>query len=146
MSIHEIKKHFTYDPSTGDLRRVTRKNSNGSVDAYGYLIIKFRGEQYKAHRICWLMHYGMWPVGVIDHINGCKTDNRIINLRDVNQAENVRNRADEGIYIDTATNGLRAKYTIKDGSKTYRFRDLSMAQQARRQIDNKIGITRRAQI
>lgn len=36
--------------------------------------------------------HGGWPSRFIDHINMCKTDNRIANLRDVERCENGRNR------------------------------------------------------
>jgi len=46
-----------------------------------------------AHRIAWAMTYGSWPSGVIDHINGDRSDNRIANLRDVTHAQNLCNRS-----------------------------------------------------
>jgi len=48
---------------------------------------------HKAHRLAWLYTYGEWPVGDIDHINECKGDNRIINLREATRAENMQNRS-----------------------------------------------------
>lgn len=51
-------KHISYDPSTGVITRIDRKNGSGSIDAYGYLIIKIKGKQFKAHRLAWFMHYG----------------------------------------------------------------------------------------
>lgn len=44
-----------------------------------------------AHRVAWAIHHGIWPDGQIDHINGDRTDNRICNLRDVTQAQNLKN-------------------------------------------------------
>lgn len=44
-----------------------------------------------AHRIAWALHYGEWPA-VIDHINGNRADNRIVNLRSVTKAINAKNR------------------------------------------------------
>lgn len=59
-------------------------------DENGYLCGGILGKKYRAHRIIWLLHYRKWPSEVIDHINGNTSDNRIVNLRDVSQAENIR--------------------------------------------------------
>lgn len=44
-----------------------------------------------AHRAAWAIHYGKWPDETIDHINGNRSDNRIVNLRDVSHHENMKN-------------------------------------------------------
>ena len=44
-----------------------------------------------AHVVGWTIHYGAWPRGVLDHIDGDRLNNRISNLRDVSVAENARN-------------------------------------------------------
>lgn len=49
------------------------------------------GHGQKAHRMAWLYVYGNYPEK-IDHINGNNIDNRIINLRDVTDSVNSRNR------------------------------------------------------
>ena len=46
----------------------------------------------KAHRVIWLLVYGEWPNGEIDHIDGNRENNRIHNLRVVTSSENARNR------------------------------------------------------
>ena len=48
-------------------------------------------KRFSAHRLAWLYVTGDWPVGVIDHINGDRTDNRFENLRDVTQKTNSEN-------------------------------------------------------
>jgi HNH endonuclease len=44
-----------------------------------------------AHRLAWLYVHGIWPERKIDHINGNPCDNRLVNLRDVSQAQNMQN-------------------------------------------------------
>lgn len=57
----------------------------------GYLFGDVMGSHLYAHRVIWAMSYDDWPEDQIDHINGVRTDNRLINLRAVNQFENSRN-------------------------------------------------------
>jgi len=44
-----------------------------------------------AHRVIWAMHTGKWPTNNIDHINGDPSDNRIENLREATQSQNLAN-------------------------------------------------------
>ena len=57
----------------------------------GYIQIAIRRKMYQAHRLAWLYVHGEWPRHQIDHINGNPADNRICNLRDVTQFENMQN-------------------------------------------------------
>lgn len=50
------------------------------------------GHSWPAHRLIWKIHTGRDPVGLIDHINGVRYDNRIENLRDVPIHVNNLNR------------------------------------------------------
>lgn len=62
-------------------------NDNGD----GYRCGKIFDRSYRAHRVLWLLHTGEWPTDQIDHINGDRADNRIINLRAVSNTDNARN-------------------------------------------------------
>jgi hypothetical protein len=43
------------------------------------------------HRVIWAIVHGSWPSKHIDHINGDRSDNRLVNLREVTSAENSKN-------------------------------------------------------
>lgn len=130
-----IKKYFSINPDTGDISRRDRKNSNGSYDKDGYLILKIKGKQYKAHRVAWLLYYGCVPILEIDHVNRNKTDNRKSNLRLSNREINVLNIGYKpnretgivGVYIDKSTNGLKKVYATRYKGKLYRFYSLADA-------------------
>lgn len=61
-------------------------------------------------RLLWFFHYGEWPEGEIDHIDGDTHNNRIANLRHCSRSENAKNR---GTYSSSKT-GVKGVY-IKDG-------------------------------
>jgi hypothetical protein len=92
--LHELLK---YDPETGvftwDVTRSTIKAGShaGTYDRRGYLRISIDSVVYAAHRLAWLYTHGVWPSGVIDHINRNTGDNRLCNLRDTNQYVNTQN-------------------------------------------------------
>jgi hypothetical protein len=76
-----------YDPETGDIwRKVGHLNQT-----FGYRQLKVGGRPYQEHRVAWFLHYGVWPEGMVDHINGDKSDNRIENLRLADARSNARN-------------------------------------------------------
>jgi len=60
------------------------------IDRHGYNYGMLFRKTYKKHRIVWLMCYGQLP-DKIDHVNGDRKDNRLINLRSVTTAENCKN-------------------------------------------------------
>ena len=146
MTYEDLRKNFVYKISTGELKRITRKNSNGSLNKFGYLIIKFKGKQYKAHRLIWLYFNKELPNNIIDHINGVKNDNRIENLRDVDFLINAQNHNKKpnsitgyvGIYKDEITKGLKKQFTTQFKNKTYRFATLEDCVEFRKQNNLKL--------
>lgn len=95
----KLKELFEYNPETGDfVWRVTRKGRGkknhvaGTVNSYGYRVIMINFKLYPAHRLIFMYMTGRLPKDQIDHINGVRTDHRWINLREVTQQENLKNK------------------------------------------------------
>jgi hypothetical protein len=94
----ELKSLLHYSPDTGVFTWVVRRSGikangiAGSIHHTGYIHIKVKSKLYAAHRLAWLYIHGSFPVDGIDHINGVRNDNRIINLRPATKAENGFNQ------------------------------------------------------
>lgn len=93
-----VRELFDYDADTGELRWKVRTSKRirvgdvaGSRHGAGYVQVNVDGNNYLAHRVIWLFVHGEWPQEDIDHINGSRTDNRIVNLRDVSRMVNMEN-------------------------------------------------------
>lgn len=131
--IKYIQDHFTYHKD-GTITRDDRMNSNGSYDKDGYLIIKIKTHQFKAHRVIWVLFNGEFPEGELDHINRIRDDNRIENLRKATRSLNCLNCTRPpnpdtgvvGVYYDR-TKGLKAHYAFHYKGKTLRYRTLEEA-------------------
>ena len=94
-----IRATLEYNQSDGCLRWIARPTSSvkigdiaGCSQEQKAILIRINKRLYKAHRVCWLLHYGSWPTFYIDHINGIPSDNRLENLRPCTHAENMKNR------------------------------------------------------
>lgn len=90
---------FLYNSITGKIYwKVNRGNVKagseaGTLHPNGYVMVVFNKRSYPAHRLAWFLHTGEWPKGTIDHINHCKSDNSLSNLRDVPQSTNQKNKS-----------------------------------------------------
>lgn len=111
-----------YCPETGVFGRKEARRGMGvhrvGYDEPGkYSYIRVDRTSYLAHRLAWLITYGEWPVGDIDHINGNKQDNRIANLRLATRSQNCANtrcRSKVGLKgVVKIKNRYRAQITVK---------------------------------
>lgn len=50
------------------------------------------GVTYTAHSVAWALYHGSWPLHGIDHIDGNRSNNSIVNLRDVPDKINAKNQ------------------------------------------------------
>lgn len=119
----ELKDILHYCPETGVFtwliaksQRVRVGEKGGHLASNGYVVIAINNKAYKAHRLAWLYMTGSWPEEEIDHINGIKNDNRIVNLREATKSQNQHNvgvRGDnssgyKGVSFETKNKKWRA--------------------------------------
>jgi hypothetical protein len=84
---------FTWNNKSGRKSKRKEGEKPGHYDKDGYLIIVINGKKYKAHRLVWFYHNNEWPEQ-INHRNGIRDDNRLINLEASNYRENAQNRVE----------------------------------------------------
>lgn len=117
-----VIRAFIYDPATGVFTH-TRPIAKGwftppgtpagTKTKSGYIRISLNGRGVFAHRLAWLIVYGAPPNGYIDHINGDRSDNRIVNLRVVDKAMNAQNR--QGANCNNSHGFLGVTYRPRQG-------------------------------
>lgn len=96
--VNILSKIFSYDPETGKIKwkSSSRRGFNGKESGYkrpdGYMISMVMGSAVYSHRIAFAIFHRRWPLMQIDHKNGIRWDNRILNLRDVTNSENQQNK------------------------------------------------------
>ncbi|MBO4119859.1 HNH endonuclease [Cupriavidus gilardii] len=100
LTAERVRDALVYCPDTGEFTWRASSPFNrfagkpaGCINGHGYRIILLDGRIHMAHRLAWLYVHGELPPAQIDHVNGCRGDNRIANLRLCSGAENLRNRA-----------------------------------------------------
>lgn len=113
-----LRELLHYDDETGVFRwlrppvKRSRDGAAGHTDKEGYRRIRLDGGQYFCHRLAWLYVHDRWPSLQIDHRNGDKADNRIVNLREVTNAVNQENlRAAR----NTSSTGLLGVWVHRNG-------------------------------
>lgn len=98
--IELARRLLDYNPGTGEFcwrERVSPRmpigKLAGNINRLGYRVIKISPHGlFAAHRLAWAVHYGEQPPEIIDHINRCRADNRILNLRSADTSQSQVNR------------------------------------------------------
>lgn len=135
-SADELRRLLDYDPETGrftwNIRGVDSWDKRWAgreafaCDWNGYKVGSLCGRRcVSAHRVAYKHFHGIEAVSEVDHINGDRTDNRIVNLRIVTTTENRRNAAAPrtntsgvvGVYYHSTKRRWKAQITLKNRSK-----------------------------
>ena len=120
MTQEELKALLDYDPESGVFTwkvkisdKINVGQRAGSNAVKGYRQLKLNGTVYNEHRLVWFYNYGIWPTE-IDHINQVKSDNRLVNLREVSRVINAHNKSKANSTSSIGLRGVRFdknKYT-----------------------------------
>jgi hypothetical protein len=98
LTVDRLREVLAYDIKTGAftwlVSSATKKVGSvaGGVKKTGYRFIQIDGRQYREHRLAWLYVNEAWPKNHIDHIDGNRANNKISNLRDVDDSTNSQNQ------------------------------------------------------
>lgn len=130
-----------YVSNMGRVKNILTKNIfKGNVRENGYVRVGLRfGKKivsYNIHNLVWLVWNGPQK-GVISHKNGNKQDNRLENLEDISQAENVL----KACYETNTKNCMRVGQYDKEGNLIEIFKS---QKQAERKLNLSSGSISRA--
>lgn len=129
----------------GQSRKMIGRPAFNTIKGAGYRMGSLDGVQRYSHRVIWKLVTGGDP-DVIDHINGVKTDNRWVNLRDVAQVINCRNKpigklnttGQTGVFAHSQSGGWLAQINDLNG-RTLSFyskdRDEASAWRSEKEIE-----------
>ena len=90
----------------------------GCLHVNGYNNIKIDGIKYRASLLAWLYMTGEWPIGIVDHENRERNDDRWENLRSATILQNIAN---SGVRKDNRC-GTKGVSITKHRSKPFRSR------------------------
>lgn len=91
--LDQINQSFYYKDGNLHWKKAskgTKKDAKAGWKSKSCIQIELNQKNYKAHRLIFLLHYGYLPA-IIDHIDGDPHNNKIENLREATQAQNLMN-------------------------------------------------------
>jgi hypothetical protein len=122
MSDYLPSDYVSYDKETGRFSWLkSRKGvraSVGNINSNGYLSVCIKGKRYLGHRLAWYLSYGEWPPDTVDHIDGDRSNNRLVNLRLATRSQNQSNRRAKGYSYHKRSRLYQARICV-GGKETY---------------------------
>jgi hypothetical protein len=123
-----LRNVWEADGDAGVLRwKIKVRNINvgdiaGSVDSQtGYRKVAYNGKKYYVHRLIYMMLVGPIPDGYeMDHRNGVRHDNRLVNLRIATKHQNSQNvkkrdgTVHRGVHWENFSKKYKAQITVQN--------------------------------
>ncbi|TPN04474.1 HNH endonuclease [Mesorhizobium sp. B2-1-2] len=131
LSPEKARELFDYCPVTGDIwwkrradvpaawnTRYAGKRAGTEKKGYVQICIKISGRKlfFSGQRLIWVLFYGVWPDGEVDHEDHNTLNNSIFNLRDASHSENGCNKFEvkgkvsfKGVYFMPAKGKFAAQ-------------------------------------
>lgn len=115
-----FKDRINYNPITGIISNSKTNTVYEKLGTKGYLqtiSVRYDNIEYQVipHRLCWFLYHGVFPDNniQIDHIDGNKINNAIINLRLCTNQQNQYNTSVRGKILFKGVNSYFCKTTNK---------------------------------
>lgn len=124
LTAERLRALLSYCPETGEFRWLVTNSKRrmagsaaGDRKPSGYIIIGIDGHRYRAHRLAWLFMTGQWPAHQVDHRDNDRANNKWLNLRAAdnaqNQANSKRQRNNTSGFKGVYWNTQRQKWAAK---------------------------------
>ncbi len=107
-----IQLGYTYNPENGKIYGIYGKEIKGKYNA-GYIVINNSKFNLYGHQFGWYW-VNKEIVEQIDHINGIRDDNRIINLRSVTHQQNMFNTKAKGYSWHKTSNKWQSQIYLNN--------------------------------
>jgi hypothetical protein len=110
----ELWEKFALDPFSGNLYRVSPRNSHEALASRpsgdGYRRVRIGKQRFKAHRLVWAWINGKDPGHLeIDHVTGKEKGDAPWNLRSATHAQNAANQKSRGWDYDSRSGKYQAR-------------------------------------
>jgi HNH endonuclease len=112
--------HFKREADQRTFNNARAGKEAGCPDGQGYRFVRIRTVLVNTHRVAWLLATGSWPENHIDHINGVRNDNRLVNLREATRSQNLSN-CKLSKSNTTGVKGVSFRKGVRGGTYYVRF-------------------------
>lgn len=149
-----VIEYLSYNPMRGELRWKKSPGPKAPVGGIagtrttdGYLSFRLKRMHFKCSIVAWALYHNRWPSGLIDHKDGDTANNRIENLREVTNGQNVYNQLPrstsgyKGVYVRPENGTYRASIHLDGKNKSLgTFTTAEAANAARIKAEKEYGV------